>query len=315
MNRTIAVIGTLFLDCKGFAPANYDPAGRNIGTVHFQAGGVGRNVAENLHSLGAKNFLISTIDKGGPGEELCNQFLELGMTHEYLQPVAEGGMGIWLAILGKNGELFGSVSNLPNLKLLEAHWLNISGSVMNRVGHVALEMDLTLEITRSVLQQAKQKNCKVYGLPGNLSIIQEDPSVLSQLDLFICNEVEGAKLFGMPESWGSLEDLLPWIEQTCQKEKLQSLVITLGEQGAIWWDGKKAGAKGAFKVVPVDSSGAGDSFFAGVVAALVAGTALSEAVEVGTWVAARTVEAAESIRPDLPTCVANDSMICSYIGK
>lgn len=315
MNRTIAVIGTLFLDCKGFAPEGYDPVGRNIGTVHFQAGGVGRNVAENLHYLGAKSFLISTIDKGGPGEELCNQFLELGMTDEYLQPVAEGGMGIWLAILGKNGELFGSVSHLPNLKLLEDHWLNCSASVMNQVGHIALEMDLTLDITRSVLQLAKQRNCKVYGLPGNLSIIQEDPSVLSQIELFICNEVEGAKLFGMPEKWERREELLPWLEEICRKENLRSLVITLGEQGAIWWDGVKVGAKEALKVVPVDSSGAGDSFFAGVVAALVAGSELSEAVEVGTWVAARTVEASETIRPDLNCCVANDLTICRYIGK
>ena len=43
--ETIAVIGTVFVDIKGFADAHYDPAGRNVGKIKLVHGGVGRNVA------------------------------------------------------------------------------------------------------------------------------------------------------------------------------------------------------------------------------------------------------------------------------
>ena len=47
MNK-IAVIGTVFMDIKGFAQNTYDPVGTNIGDIMFSFGGVGRNAAENL---------------------------------------------------------------------------------------------------------------------------------------------------------------------------------------------------------------------------------------------------------------------------
>ena len=45
MPAETVVFGTVFMDCKGFAAYRYDPLGRNVGSVRFIHGGVGRNVA------------------------------------------------------------------------------------------------------------------------------------------------------------------------------------------------------------------------------------------------------------------------------
>ena len=42
------VIGGVFVDVKGFARSTYMPLERNVGDVQVTAGGVCRNVAENL---------------------------------------------------------------------------------------------------------------------------------------------------------------------------------------------------------------------------------------------------------------------------
>ena len=56
--ETIAVIGTVFVDIKGFADAHYDPAGRNVGQIKLVHGGVGRNVAEDVARLGGGVLFI-----------------------------------------------------------------------------------------------------------------------------------------------------------------------------------------------------------------------------------------------------------------
>ena len=45
MPAETVVFGTVFMDCKGFAAYRYDPLGRNVGSVRFIHGGVGRNFA------------------------------------------------------------------------------------------------------------------------------------------------------------------------------------------------------------------------------------------------------------------------------
>ena len=44
----MVVIGTVFVDIKGFPDDLYIPEGRNAGRVEIVHGGVGRNVAEDI---------------------------------------------------------------------------------------------------------------------------------------------------------------------------------------------------------------------------------------------------------------------------
>ena len=60
--ETIAVIGTVFVDIKGFADAHYNPIGRNVGKIRLVHGGVGRNVAENIARLGGDVLFVSSAD-------------------------------------------------------------------------------------------------------------------------------------------------------------------------------------------------------------------------------------------------------------
>ena len=70
MQAGTVVFGTVFMDCKGFAANRYDPLGRNVGTVRFIHGGVGRNVAENLALAGSSPVFVSSVDEGGLGGEV-----------------------------------------------------------------------------------------------------------------------------------------------------------------------------------------------------------------------------------------------------
>ena len=47
----IVVIGTSFVDIKGFPEDTYIPTGRNVGRVEYIHGGVARNVVEDIANM------------------------------------------------------------------------------------------------------------------------------------------------------------------------------------------------------------------------------------------------------------------------
>ena len=119
MAAHIIVVGTVFVDCKGFSAVRYDPHGRNVGSVKFVHGGVGRNVAENIGRLGLPTSLVSSVDKGSIGNDVVERLTASGVGASYLARTDTGGMGMWLAVMDENGELAGSISQMPDLQGME----------------------------------------------------------------------------------------------------------------------------------------------------------------------------------------------------
>jgi pseudouridine kinase len=314
----ITVIGTVFMDCKGFAQTKYNPLGRNLGNIKFIHGGVGRNVAENLVRLGAPVAFASSVDATGAGQEIVDRLQTLGIVTDYIYQAPRLGMGMWLAVLDERGDLAGSISQMPDMAFLQELVDKRGEEFVQASTHLALELDLSEGISRKVIELARHHGKPVYGLPGNLDVVMNHRDLLRGLDGFICNEVEAAKLLGITlEASGTLlgsldstidemnidgvkQYLLDQLHDRAatfaEEAGLRSLVVTLGSQGSIYYDAvaKESGYQPVFPVKLVDSTGAGDAFFSGTVAALVRGLPLSEAVICGSKVAGWTIESPEN---------------------
>ena len=297
----IAVIGTVFVDCKGFAAARYVPTGRNIGSVRFVHGGVGRNVAENLGHLGLSVSLVSSVDKGAIGADVVGRLGVAGVDTSYIATLDECGMGMWLAVLDEWGDLAGSISQMPNLQGLTDTLSDRGGEIMEKASHVALELDLNEAITKQALALAREKQRPVFGLPGNLEVIAKFPEVLDGLECFICNHIEAGRLLGMDFPEADPQKVLEKLPAFTRLHNLRSIVVTLGAQGCVFFDAVAgdSGVQPALAVEVVDTCGAGDAFFSGALFGRVRGLPLSAAVLAGTRAAACTIQSAENSCPAL----------------
>ncbi|WP_010276804.1 carbohydrate kinase family protein [Paenibacillus senegalensis] len=309
METHVAVIGTVFVDCKGFAKQSYYPLSRNLGQVQFVHGGVGRNVAETLAHLGVPVSLVSTCDASGIGDEVVQRLKanQVGITH--LRQVDKDGMGMWLVILDEKGELAGSISHMPDVGHLAKVIEEKGDEIVSSCSHLALELDLNGEISEQVLALAHKHNKPVFGIPGNLDVILSHPHLVHQLECFICNHHEAARIWDTDLSSASSEEILAQMKAFVDASTLRSMVITLGEKGCIYYDSKtdSFGHQPVFPVRMVDSTGAGDAFFSGTVSALVRGFKLPVAVLCGTKVAGWTIESPESTCPELKEKVRSDA--------
>ena len=292
----IAVIGTVFMDLKGFANDKYDPAGTNIGEIKFVHGGVGRNAAENLSNIGLDVSFISTVDIGGSGDEVVGYLNSRNIDTTHVLRTKEKGMGMWLAVLDSCGELRGSISQQPDLSLLENF---IDGEIDNAIADcscVVLEIDTTRTIAEKVLEASNKASKPVYAIVGNMSVINANKYMLSQTACFICNNVEAGKLIDEDFTDISTEKLLRVIKEIADKFDIKSLIITNGADGAVYYD-KTAGDCGhqpAIKTTVVDSTGAGDAFFSGAVGALSKGFSIGKASEIGAMLASKVIASSSS---------------------
>lgn len=308
MNAMVAVIGTIFVDCKGFARDNYQSEARNLGKIEFVHGGVGRNVAENLANMLLPTIFVSSVDASGIGNEIQENLSKLHVVTDYIYQAENAGMGMWLAILDETGNLAGSISQMPDLSYLQALISAKGEEIVQKSSHLVLEMDLNLTISESIISLAKRYHKPVYGIPGNLDIILSRPELLASVDCFICNQVEAERLIGAAIDAETPARAVETLVDYCERWKIPSMVITLGEKGSIFYDSrtKEKGNQPVFPVTMVDSSGAGDAFFSGTIMALIHKLSLKDAVVAGTKVAGWTIGSKENTCKSLSLKMSGD---------
>lgn len=315
--NSVMVTGTVFVDCKGFSSFSYDPLGRNLGRIEFVHGGVGRNVAENLSNLGLPVKFVSTVDTSAIGREVAARLQQCDVDTSALFESEPNGMGMWLAILNEAGNLAGSISRMPDLNFLE-NKLHENGEAWVRdSAQLVLELDLSDAISETVIELSKRHAKPVYGIPGNLDVILRNRHLLTDLHCFICNEVEAEKIMEINLHHLSPQQIAEQLKLYAHSIGIPSMVITLGENGSVYYN-SVSGRTGYQPIVPVglvDSSGAGDAFFSGTVAGLIRKLSLEDAVQLGTKVAAWTIESAENTCRDLSLKIESDELFMDLTGR
>ena len=191
-----------------------------------------------------------------------------------------------------------SISKRPNLmpilETLEEH----GNEIFSQADSIVIEVDMDKAIVKKTLALAKKYNKPVYGVVANMSIGLERRDFLKELSAFVCNIQEAGLLFCTDFSENTPEELVDMISQRVIQARIPKLVVTLGSQGAIYAD--MAGDKGlcpARAVEVKDTTGAGDSFCAGLTVGLTYGKSLRQACEIGTHLAASVIVTTENVCP------------------
>ena len=160
------------------------------------------------------------------------------------------------------------------------------------------ELDLDKEIVKKTLDLAEKYQKKVFALVSNMTIAAKRRDFLQRLDCFICNQEEAGILFLDDYLDKSPEEMRDILQRKVLQAQFPSMVVTMGTQGAVYADCQgRNGICPARSVQVVDTTGAGDAFCAGVSIGLTYGKDLSQAVEMGTYLAASVITSAESVCP------------------
>jgi ribokinase len=275
--RPVVVLGDLMVDVVARMSGPLAHGSDTPAAVSHRPGGAGANVAAWLAVAGAPVALVARAGDDGAGRTAVDKLRGHGVdvsgvvfdpersTGTCVVLVAPDGERTMLPDAGANAAL--SVEDLPDFE---------GGAHLHLAGYTLLRDGPPRESALEALRRAR-----AAGMTISL-----DPSSAAPL-----------RAFG-PERFlalaGPVDVLLPNREEAAVMGSLTSrareVVVTLGPDGAAWTDGARQVASPAAATGPVaDTTGAGDAFTAGFLAAWLDGAAPADALGAGNALAARAL--------------------------
>lgn len=293
----IVVIGDVFIDIKGYSTSPYIPQGRNAGTIVQLHGGVGRNVVEDIANMELEPTFVSLVDDNAMGDDVIQKLKRHKVNTNYMRKV-ENGMGTWLAVFNHEGDVVASISKRPDHRPVERILDECGDEIFKNADSIVIEIDTDKEIVKKTFHYAEKYGKKVYALVSNMTIAIERRDFLRRTACFVCNQQEAGILFSEDYEDVTAEALCNILAERIRTAQIPQMVVTMGGEGAVYVD--ENGNKGvypALKVDVVDTTGAGDAFFAGVCIGLTYGKSLREACGIGTRLASTVICTSENICP------------------
>ena len=236
----------------------------DIDKLDFFIGGGGTNSAVTFARSGHEAIYFGNLGHDPAGEAILKMLDEEGVDTSYISFPPRGKTGCSIILLdSKTGErtvltFRGASARFDNLSprdldLVQPDWLYVT----------TLRGDMGTLL--SFFEKAKSLDCKIMFNPGKLELANPKQvlGLLSDVDVLLLNKKEASMLVG-----GSLlEELLNRL-----KNYVQTVIITDGPMGGIATDGDKTYRFGIYEDVKIkDTTGAGDAFGSGFLAAFASG--------------------------------------------
>ena len=293
----IVVFGATFVDIKGYPDSQYIPAGRNAGRVRQVHGGVSRNVAEDLANVELRPTFVTVLDESGTSTDVIEKLRRHQVNTDYIVR-ADNGLGTWLAVFDNQGDVVSSISHRPDLSPIGELLWSRGDEIIAHADSVVVEIDMDVSLLKQIFALAERHGKAIYAVVSNMSIAMERRDLLQRVDCIVCNLQEAEMLFSEDYGEYTPEEFCPVLEKRIRQAQIPRMIVTMGGAGAVYaeLDGE-SGYCPAWKVDVFDTTGAGDSFFAGVAIGLTYGKTLGEACVIGTRLAASVIATKENVCP------------------
>ena len=284
MSAPVLVVGDLMVDVVAAVDEPITYGSDADAHVRFSGGGGGANVAAWLATGGADVTLVSRVGEDLAGRGAVDELRALGVdvrpaidrerpTGTCVVVVTPDGERTMLPDRGANDAL-GS-GDVGDALLVPGGHLHLSGYVLLHEGSRPAGLD--------VLARARRAGMTVSVDPASAAPLRSCPAFLEWVqgvDTLLPNRDELAVLSGTDDTDAGARALAAVVGE---------VVVKLGGEGAAWTDGASVERVPALDVPATDTTGAGDAFAAGLLAARLAGAGPADALRAGCRLAAQAV--------------------------
>ena len=309
MTARIIVVGSLNMDLVARAPRIPQPGETIIGgDFHSVPGGKGANQAVAAARLGARVSMVGRVGDDTFARPLLDNLAAAGVDHAYVIQDSLAATGVALIVVDDAGQNSIVVASGANMRLSPAD-VETAASAISAADVLLLQLESPLETVSRAAEVAHTHGVRVVLNPAPARVLPNE--LLSLVDVLIPNESETALLTGMPVG-DQVE--VEAAAAALRESGVGTLILTLGERGALLAGEEETSLFPAFEVTPVDTTAAGDAFVGGFAVALAEGESLPEAVRWGN--AAGALAATQlGAQPSLPTRQALETFLVTGTTK
>lgn len=235
-------------------------------------GGKGSNQAVGAARLGANAFFAGIIGDDKLGEIATDLYAAEGVDATYLTKTNLMATGVGFIILNAAGEN-GIILDMGANKLMDAAFVDRLEEQIRRSTIVMSVLELPVTAAARAMEIGRRHGVHTILNPAPAAPL--DDAMLANVDFLTPNETELRILMGLAP-----DDPTPTAQlaQQMKARGVGTLIVTLGEKGALLCTDAEPILIPAVAVDVVDTTGAGDAFNAGFAVALAEGRALLDAV-------------------------------------
>lgn len=284
---SVVVVGSIFIDSLYRRP---EDAEHRVNAIFTSIGGVARNIAENLGWLGRAPRFVTLSSPSEEAGVVAEGLRRAGV--ELVAKLVDGGIGSYLGVQAPSGEVTQYGFEHPPSEQLD--WTFVRAA-LEPAGHVVFESGVNPDMIDELLEFCRARGLFSCGVPTCPDLHR--PASLLGVSCLILNRSEAAALLDRATL---TREHAPAAAEALVRRGPREVVITLDAEGVV--AAEHGRAPELFAPPPsdriVNTSGCGDAFVAGYVAARSVGADVRVAVGVGLERARVTMRVMSAVLPE-----------------
>lgn len=301
----IAVVGGANLDLTGQSSNAIRQADSNPGTIGSAAGGVGRNIAEDLARLGINTALITMLGDDVGKTVVLNSCFDAGIDCDGFIIDKNHSTGTYLAITDEQGNLNVAVADMAIHDHFGPEVLATRSAQLAAADAIVIEANLPLNTIQWLAENFAHK--PIYADCVSAAKAQRLQPILSKLDVLKVNRAEAMQLLGLAKSNVDDQTLAKLLFELGVKQVL----LSLGAQGALLYCESGVYRQPAFATEVKSDNGAGDALLAGFIGSTVWLKQPQQQLAFAVACAAFTLQSAHAVNP----AIGKDAIKNQYLTQ
>ena len=290
----VAVFGAANVDILADTARALAPGDSTPGRITMTAGGVARNVAENLARLGCASHLISAVGDDLQGHFVLDHTRRAGVDVSSCSVWPSQRTGSYLSLNNPDGSLLAAINDMTVLNLLDARELAGCAASVAKASAWVVDCNLSGAAIEWIMHNSAGKPVFVDGVSGHkcMAVLP----FLAQINTLKINRLEASALTGLPV--GSATEAIA-AAQSLHARGVQNVVVSLSAGGVCWCAPGGHGHAAAITIDAISSNGAGDAMTAALVYSALAAWPIAQSVRFANACAALTMLSASANHPGL----------------
>ncbi len=294
MRKSIVVVGSSNTDLIVTAPRIPSPGETVIGdSFSTAAGGKGANQAVAAARLGGEVTFIGRIGADPYGDTSVANLTSENIDIDHIVRDADLPSGIALITVDARGENSIVVASGSNMAMSYPD-VHCAAKAIERARIVLLQLEIPMLIVEEVADMARKSGAMVILNPAPAADLSD--KLLRNVHILIPNASEASMLSGTPVTD---EQSAARAAKVLRNRGVETVIVTLGDRGAITVDGEVIRHFPAYQVTPTDTTAAGDAFCGALAVGIAEGLDVTAAIKFATKAAALST-LKKGAQPSLP---------------